>query len=354
MVSRSVELAICVAGIYACFLSWAYLQERLTSTEYVDTSAAGGAGGEKAASDAATTHKFKFFIVLNACQALACAVWAFVYLTLIHGGSLGHMTKDLASKYLAIAISSTVASPFGYASLSHINYPTHMLAKSSKLIPVMLVGIVLHRRSYPVYKYVSVALVTAGVSAFMLMLPPKKGHHGGGDTKANSWYGLGLVMVNMLLDGFTGSTQDQIFKAKRATAEQMMLYMNLFAFALLALWLLVDPLGTGELGFFLSFARASPDVLGDMGLFCLGGALGQTFVFRALGSFGSITLVTITVTRKLFTIIFSVVLYGHPTTLGQWAAVAVVFGGILIEAVQKSKDKAKEKNEAGTKETKIE
>lgn len=100
---------------------------------------------------------------------------------------------------------------------------------------------------------------------------------------------------------------------------------------LLSRRLLLSPLST-ELSDFAAFARGAPACLLDMGLFCLGGALGQTFVFRSLGSFGSITLVTITVTRKLFTIILSVLLYGHAVSNGQWLAVAVVFAGILIEA----------------------
>lgn len=41
---------------------------------------------------------------------------------------------------------------------------------------------------------------------------------------------------------------------------------------------------------------------------------------------------TITLTRKLFTMLLSVVVYNHTLTKGQWLGAAVVFAGISVEA----------------------
>lgn len=46
---------------------------------------------------------------------------------------------------------------------------------------------------------------------------------------------------------------------------------------------------------------------------------------------------TITLTRKMFTMILSVIVYNHKLTLGQWAGAAVVFAGITVEAWVKRK-----------------
>lgn len=43
-------------------------------------------------------------------------------------------------------------------------------------------------------------------------------------------------------------------------------------------------------------------------------------------------LVTVTVTRKMFTMILSVVAFGHRLTQMQWLGVSLVFGGIGVEA----------------------
>src|SRR5882762_5218338 len=44
---------------------------------------------------------------------------------------------------------------------------------------------------------------------------------------------------------------------------------------------------------------------------------------------------TITLTRKLFTMLLSVVVYNHQLTSGQWLGAAVVFAGISVEAFVK-------------------
>jgi len=66
--------------------------------------------------------------------------------------------------------------------------------------------------------------------------------------------------------------------------------------------------------------------------------LGQLFIFETLQHFGSLTLVTITLTRKLFTMLLSVIVYNHQLTVGQWMGAGVVFAGISVEAFVKRKD----------------
>lgn len=46
---------------------------------------------------------------------------------------------------------------------------------------------------------------------------------------------------------------------------------------------------------------------------------------------------TITLTRKLFTMLLSVVVYNHKLTPGQWLGAGVVFAGISVEAWVKRK-----------------
>lgn len=51
-----------------------------------------------------------------------------------------------------------------------------------------------------------------------------------------------------------------------------------------------------------------------------------------MSTFSSVLLVTVTVTRKMFTMILSVVAFGHRLTQMQWLGVGLVFGGIGVEA----------------------
>jgi UDP-galactose transporter B1 len=68
-------------------------------------------------------------------------------------------------------------------------------------------------------------------------------------------------------------------------------------------------------------------VIRDIALFGLCGAIGQCFIFYSLERYGSLRLVTVTVTRKLFTMLLSVVWFKHELALGQWSGVALVFLG---------------------------
>ena len=59
-------------------------------------------------------------------------------------------------------------------------------------------------------------------------------------------------------------------------------------------------------------------------------AIGQIFIFLSLTWFSSITTTTITTTRKFFTILVSVLSFGHSFTTTQWVAVIIVFVGLYI------------------------
>jgi UDP-galactose transporter B1 len=59
-----------------------------------------------------------------------------------------------------------------------------------------------------------------------------------------------------------------------------------------------------------------------------------------LSTFSSLLLVTITVTRKMLTMILSVLWFGHHLGGRQWMGVALVFGGIGAEGVITRREKA--------------
>ncbi|ORX88416.1 UAA transporter [Basidiobolus meristosporus CBS 931.73] len=303
------RLGLCVLGIYACFLTWGVLQERVSTTTY-------GEG-----------QKFRYFIFLNAVQSLAASCVAYLYLK-FNRRDLGNPSWELLKNYAQVAVTNVLASPFGYASLKHIDYPTLILGKSCKLVPVMLMNVVLYRRKFPLYKYVTVFLVTLGVSAFMLLQPVKKA-----SGTVNSLYGLFLLTINLLMDGATNSTQDQIFRKYKVNGQQMMFFMNLIGSGLMFLWLL-NPWNS-ELSEALQFCSSYPGVIKDILTFSICGAVGQCFIFYVLESYGSLSLVTVTVTRKMFTMLLSVFWFNHHFSSGQWIGVALVFAGIGLEAYVK-------------------
>jgi UDP-galactose transporter B1 len=336
------QLLVCVGGIYASFLSWAYLQERLTTTTHGPSNA-----------------RFTYPVFLNTIQSAFAAITGLVYLFVSAPRSKTtgarrvppiFPSKQILFPLLLIAITSSLASPFGYASLKHIDYVTFTLAKSCKLLPVMALHITLFQKKYPIYKYLVIACVTLGVAMFTLYNPStaKKAAKKGVNADASKTLGLFLLGVNLLFDGLTNTVQDNIFtKFKGFSGPQMMCAQNIMSTALTVSYLILSPYiastplgsylglsptGNGELSDALAFVTTYPSVGWDVLGFAACGAVGQVFIFNTLAHFSSLLLVTVTVTRKMLTMLTSVFLFGHTVTGMQWVGVGLVFGGIGAEA----------------------
>jgi len=229
-----------------------------------------------------------------------------------------------------------------------------VLAKSCKLVPVMLMNVVLYRRKFAPYKYLVVALVTIGITSFMFLGDEKKGHKNSrtsGKSTVSGWaqlIGMLYLLANLLLDGVVNSTQDQIFQTFKPSGQQMMFHINLFSTLIsTALSLLplphipvIHPTDSGqlELVYAIQLFKSHPDALKALAQFAITGALGQLFIYETLQHFGSLTLVMITLTRKLVTMLLSVFLYNHTLTDGQWVGAGIVFAGISVEAFVKGKE----------------
>lgn len=104
----------------------------------------------------------------------------------------------------------------------------------------------------------------------------------------------------------------------------------------------IPPSTETELATAVSFLSRHPEVLKSVLGFAACGAIGQLFIFYTLSRFSSLLLVTVTVTRKMLTMLLSVFWFGHSLSAGQWLGISFVFGGIGAEAVvQRQEKKAK-------------
>ncbi|KAM5534950.1 hypothetical protein V8D89_011323 [Ganoderma adspersum] len=382
------RLGLCVGGVYSMFLLWAIAQERLSVPfQHIDGT---------------SSEKFNSPLVLGTCQSFLSALAALFYILLrrkpnqtlhqtlgIHESSRpvsngtangkangtaatnghakanGHShthqdkldtrfdTRSLLLRYFQCAVFITSAAPFGFAALSYITYPAMVLGKSCKLVPVMIMNVLLYRRKFARHKYLVVAMVTLGITMFMGFgkekpSKAKSSKNGNGELSAyTQLIGISYLLINLLIDGATNSTQDEIFARYKVTGQQMMFWINVFCTALSSIIAILPlpqipvlhPAASGtELEAALAFIRTHPDVVVPLAQFALTGALGQLFIFETLQHFGSLTLVTITLTRKLFTMLLSVIVYNHKLTPGQWLGAGVVFAGISVEAWVKRRD----------------
>lgn len=323
------RLVIYVVSLYAIFMTWGFLQERITTTRYLMSS--------NTADDEAISQKWAYPMVLNTCMTATSSLTALV-VEMVFKGSTEHKSHLVSYKHFwKFSLFAAMASPIGYFSLKYISYPMMILTKSCKPVPVMFVGVFLYRKSYQWYKYASVILLCGGISLFTAAKAVSNVNSAvnEGDTDVRmQLFGLLLVILNLCLDGVTNNEQDHIFAKLQPTTLQMMKYSNGWQAVYLSAYLIIDLLINGSRCDLLSSIYMMfhfNGVFRDLAIFCLCSCLGQLILFGLIKEFGSLVWITVAVSRQLFTILLSVFIFGHHINLWQWGGILLVFAGLSLE-----------------------
>lgn len=227
--------------------------------------------------------------------------------------------------YASSALTYFLAMVSSNMALRWVPYPTQVIGKSAKPIPVMLLGVLIGRKSYSIQRYCFVMLIVLGVVLFMMK---------DGKTSAvaddQSLVGIGeiLLILSLSMDGLTGAIQERMRSAHSPTAKHMMLSMNGWS----SLFVGVAVVFSGEIFEFIAFATRYPYVLSQLALLAFTGSLGQLFIFIMVASFGPLPCSIVTTTRKFFTVLFSVIFLGNAISGKQWLGALLVFAGLFADA----------------------
>lgn len=241
-------------------------------------------------------------------------------------------TSPPALAYLGMSASYIGAMFSSNLALGYMSYPAQALAKSCKLIPVMLSRFLLMKEvRYTRREVIQVIAITAGICVFM-MGAEGGGAHASKKEKETSWLGLGLCIFSLALDGYTGPAQEKLNKVHpKLPMSSMMLMLNGWAIVITGAGLIVS----GQMWTGLAFCAAHPSIVPEAALFSLLAASGQALILYTLLQFNSLVVVTVTTTRKFFTILLSVLMYGHALNGSQWTGVAMVFAGLSLDIYAK-------------------
>ena len=337
-VPTEAKLAFAVAGIFFAFGAFAVLLEDVYRTSYA---------GERFSAT---------FLVLIVERGVNTAVGALGALLLARSGGDERDRKRSPSEkktrvpVAAIAtsgISQMLAMAFANEALRFVSFPTQVLGKSCKMIPVMIGGVVAGRK-YRASQYAQVAVVTAGVVAFNLGKPRRDARspsHSGAPVAEDSAYGLALIAASLAMDLVTAALQDRVKTAtarlnpRRAGADapktsmfESMLWTNAggacAAFALAA--------GTGQLGSGLAFCARHVAAAKNVAFYALASVIGQLFVYFTITEFDPLVLSTVTTTRKIFSTVYSAARSPEAAmTRTQWGGCAAVFAAIAWDTLEK-------------------
>jgi UDP-galactose transporter B1 len=370
-------LLLCATGITSCYLWYGTVQEHLFQIDNANKES--GNENQSITLFLLATGTFSSFLL--------ALIWIGIGPLLLFSqdndteksssvdGRLNHPLLALTSvTYLSAMAASN-------ESLHYVSYPTCVLAKSSKLIPTMVVGWLVdkyrswregilqknEKRTSTIHQginrmeWLGAALITIGILLFQYIQLQKQSNnhinhnHDGGEKedKGDSPYGLALLGLSLFMDGLLGACQNTLKQKHRSDntavrnkslairapgAMETMLYINLYA------TLILIPCsyyaGQFQHGMSMLLFPSNTDTQTEntsklLLQLNLSASLGQVFVFLTIHHFSPLTCTTVTTTRKFFTILLSVYKFGHVLDVWQWSSVGLVFGGLYLEIAAK-------------------
>ncbi|KAL8500140.1 hypothetical protein ACS0TY_019942 [Phlomoides rotata] len=213
-------------------------------------------------------------------------------------------------------------------SLAFLNYPAQIMFKSTKVLPVMIMGAFIPglRRKYPLHDYISAVLLVVGLILFTLA-----------DAHTSPNFSvIGVVMVSgaLIMDAFLGNLQEAIFTMNPETTQMEMLFCS----TLVGMPFLIPPmLFTGEL--FRAWNSCSQHlyVYGVLVFEAMATFVGQVSVLSLIALFGAATTAMVTTARKAVTLLLSYLIFTKPLTEQHGTGLLLITMGILLKMLPENK-----------------
>lgn len=280
------------------YLTWGVLQEKIMTQEYVTLD------GKKKA----FFKDSQFLVFANRFLALIIAtVYLFVRQQTRHRAPL--------FKYSYASFSNIMSAWLQYEALKFISFPTQVLAKSCKIIPVMIMGRIISRNKYEFYEYIVAIAISIGMIFFLSGSYDQSKH-----TPITTITGLFLLCMYMIFDSFTSNWQSDLFKSYGITSLQMMWGVNLFSSMFTGSSLLVQ----GGFSEGIQFSSEHPKFLFDCIVLSISSAVGQLFIFYTIAKFGAVVFTIIMTLRQAVAILLSCLIYHHDISpLGVFGVITV-------------------------------
>ncbi|CAG0901453.1 unnamed protein product [Darwinula stevensoni] len=210
--------------------------------------------------------------------------------------------------YVALVLmffSANVAN--NYALGFRISVPLFLIFRSGSLLANMFLGILIKKRSYPLSKYASVAMVTAGI----FICTYASGANIGKDALHPSrdfavWLtGIGVLTFSLLMSARLGIYQETLAEKFGKHPQESMFYSHML------------PL-PGFLLFGWDLWTHAKVLLGYLCLSC---------VFTLTTECTSLTVTLVVTLRKFLSLVFSILYFSNPFTPAHWAGAGLVFAG---------------------------
>ena len=224
------------------------------------------------------------------------------------------------------------------------------LVKNAKMLPVMVGSIITTKKMPAARKWAQVGLIIAGcvlvtVGKKAKAAKAKNDTAASPDASSSEFLGFLCLAASLVGDGFTGGRQKGMQKAyeekypkKKLQPYELMTFTN----SGMMLVALAVSLARGEFFDGLAFlSKHYSELLPMVVKFSFCSAIGQSAIFFTMANFDSLTVTTVTTTRKIFSVLLGIFQNGKPLEPMQWCGVGIASLGVLGELQEKFGDKEK-------------
>jgi UDP-galactose transporter B1 len=257
--------------------------------------------------------------------------------------SLGNICVGLVGRYMLGGTAGLPLGPFvssgasqvfskAFTSLSlaaGLSFPVCILAKSAKIVPVMLGQLILGGSSYTVRDYCLAVAIVGGTA--MLSLGESKGEKEE-QQHANTFMGISFIIMSLAMDGVTAGLQKRLKRNalvanKVPTPCDFLLYTNVsMAATALTIALVTDDWRQGW-----AFTVENPALLRMILTCCVCSAIGQSFIFYIVAHFDPLVCATVTTTRKITSVVWSIMTKGHVLSEQGCMGILLAVSALLLE-----------------------
>mmetsp|Transcript_7839 Transcript_7839/g.22682 ORF Transcript_7839/g.22682 Transcript_7839/m.22682 type:complete len:403 (-) Transcript_7839:548-1756(-) len=312
--ASTMKFIFCFCGLQASYLTWGYMQELIMTTQFVPTERVPDGTFPSAA----------FCVFSNRFLAVIVAVIA---VRIKHGAVFANNKAPLMA-FTPCALSNTMSSWSQYASLKFVSFPVQTVFKSSKIIPVMIMGRFLKGTNYPLGQYGEAFLITTGVAIFSIF---SKSSDKETETEL---LGLLFLLMYIVFDSFTSQWQDKIYVQygrENVDPYQMMLGVNISAICITTAGLILS----GDFPIVYEFLQANPLALRYNIITAITSASGQLCIFYTIKEFGPIVFTIVMTTRQMISICISSVVFQHPISIKASLGAVIVFSVLFYQIRRK-------------------
>lgn len=244
------------------------------------------------------------------------------HLFFFSSGSLSGATQVLAKAFACMALAAG------------LSYPVCMLAKSAKIIPVMMGQLLLGGSKYGSRDYLFAGLIVTGTGLLSLGSTSQSSSSASSN---DTFWGVFFLVWSLCMDGLTGGLQKK-FKSDLTqagsppTTYDLILYSHLS----MACVSLVISILTGDLWEGIAFLNDHPVILCMVVELCLCSVVGTFFIFYVIANFDPLVCATVTTTRKIMSALVSVTFKGHQLTVYGFLGLGLAMCGLFLEVAGKA------------------